>query len=197
MIIIGAGSLGIQICDQLLVNGHKKEHILFFDEKKSVLNNLPDNFNTILGFNNLTKALKTDNKCFIAVGHPVKRMKLSKKIIDLGGEIHSIKSNASQISNFAKIGYGYYFQPGVCIAHNVKIGHMSVIHANSIISHDVEIGDFASISQNVNIMKNVIIGQYCFIGANVVIMPNVKIGNRVLIPACSIVNQNLEDYSTL
>jgi sugar O-acyltransferase (sialic acid O-acetyltransferase NeuD family) len=197
MIIFGAGSLGIQICDQLITNGINKNEIVFYDNRANALKLLPDNFKTISTEEELKQLIRQDSEIFIGIGHPHLRRKISSQMMDLGGNIGSVKSSSAQISNFCKIGQGYYIQPNVNIAHNVKIGDMAVIHANSIISHDVVIGNNLNLSQNVNIMKDVQIGDSCFIGANVMIMPGVKIGKRVVIGAGSVIAEDLSDFESI
>jgi sugar O-acyltransferase (sialic acid O-acetyltransferase NeuD family) len=194
MIIFGAGSLGIQICDQLITNGIDKNEIVFYDNRANALELLPDDFKTISTEKELKQLIRQDSEIFIGIGHPHLRGKIASQMMNLGGKIGSVKSSSVQISNFCKIGQGYYIQPNVSIAHNVEIGDMAVIHANSIISHDVVIGNNISLSPNVSIMKNVQIGDSCFIGTNSIIMPNVSIGKRVIIAANIIVSEDLPDY---
>jgi sugar O-acyltransferase (sialic acid O-acetyltransferase NeuD family) len=197
MIIFGAGSLGIQICDQLMTNGINKKDIVFYDNRPQALKILPDNFKTISTEKELEQLIRQNFEIFIGIGHPQLRGKIASKLIKLGGKIGSVKSSSVQLSNFCTIGNGYYIQPNVSIAHKVEVGNMAVIHANTIISHDVTIGNNLSLAQNVNIMKDVQIGDACFIGANTVIMPGVKIGHRVIIGACSIITQNIPDYESI
>jgi len=196
MIIFGAGSLGLQVCDQLLTNGVERSDIIFFDKNTDNHKNIPSMFKYIDKFEEL-KDLLQKHKCFIAIGHPGKREKVTQKIQSIGGKFESIKSNFAHISNFSIINNPHYIQPGVCIAHNTTIGDSAVIHANSIIAHDVNIGNYLSIAQNVNIMKNVKIGDLCFIGSNATIMPNIRIGNKVIIGAHSIVKSDMQDYSSI
>jgi len=196
MLIVGVGSLGIQILDQLLINKYKKP-ISFYDKNK--LAKLPDyikGYDVKHTIDEKVKDARKKPEVFIAVGNPRIRAKAYNNFLNQGFIFPSVLSKDISISNFCQLNTGTYIQPGCRIAHNVKIGKLAIIHANSIISHDVNLGDFISMSQNVNVMKNVNIGDFCFIGANTVIMPGLKIGNNVIIPANSVVNRDLNDFET-
>ncbi len=197
MIIFGAGSLGTQICDQLITNGCSKNKIVFFDNNTQALKNIPEGFETIHTEIELIKFIQHKHIVHIGIGHSHQRGKITQKLIKMKANIGSVKSESAQISNFCQIGFGYYIQPNVSIAHHVEIGDMAVIHANSIISHDVVIGNNLCMAQNVNIMKNVQIGDSCFIGANAIIMPGVKIGHRAVIGACSVITKDVSDFESI
>ena len=111
-----------------------------------------------------------DKSRYLSLVHPLAR--LSNHAICGPGMYTGQLSN---ISPFAKTGFG------VSILSACTIGH----HAG--------LGDFVNISPGVNIPGGVTIGEATEIGAGAVVLNNVQIGRHCLVGAGSVVTKNLPD----
>jgi NDP-sugar pyrophosphorylase family protein len=198
MLIAGAGNLGLHTLDQLLVDQYDKE-IVFFDEKGILPKLIEGKYAILSSIDKLNEYFQKGNKEFIVtLGQPRLRERLTKRILDAGGELATIiLRQGTFISNFSTFGPGTIIQFGCGISHNVKIGASNIIHASTLIGHDVIINDFVTIGSNVNILKGVEIGKYSIISPNCLIMNNVKLGRNVFIEPGVVVKNDVADDMTI
>jgi sugar O-acyltransferase (sialic acid O-acetyltransferase NeuD family) len=194
MIIVGAGSAGIETANIVILN-NPNERLFFFDENIAKVHRSINNYQLVCNIPDLKKIIELDSNFCVAIGNPRIREKMYKKMISLGATPKNISDNSlktiSKLEENASI-----FQPGISISYDVKIGKSCLIHANSVIGHKVEIGDFVNISPLCSIIGPAKIGKNTYIGAGAIILPNLQIGNNVYITAGSLVNKDLKDFET-
>lgn len=191
MIIIGAGSAGLETSSILIKNNCKTE-MHFFDTNV----NLPQIINGIKVINNEIELKNQISLCpnfCVAIGNNRIRSNFFEKILKLGGIPSNIISVQTSIfDTFSE--NGTIIQPGVVISYGFAIGNSCMIHANSVIGHKVELGDFVHISPLAHLIGPLSIGSYTFIGSSSIIFPNIKIGKHCIIPAGSVVKRDVLDY---
>ncbi len=191
MIIIGAGSAGIETSSILIKNNYKKE-VYFFDKNINTPK-LVNGIKVINNENDLILQLSLCKNFCVAIGNNRIRSKVFWEILKLGGVPANIISLQTTITDtFSE--NGTIIQPGVVVSYGFSLGNSCMIHANSVIGHKVEIGDFVHISPLAHLIGPLSIGSYTFIGSSSIIFPNIKIGEHCVIPAGSVVKRDVEDY---
>lgn len=130
------------------------------------------------------------NYAFITVGSigdPSLRIKLFKRLEEIGFVIPIIIDSSATISNFVNLEAGIYIGKKVVVNAGTSIGKGAIINTSSIIEHDCTIGNFSHISPGSVLCGGVKIGENSHIGANTVIRQDVKIGVNTIIGLGSVV----------
>ncbi|AEX85662.1 sugar O-acyltransferase, sialic acid O-acetyltransferase NeuD family [Marinitoga piezophila KA3] len=128
-----------------------------------------------------------------SVGNPDLRIKLFKKLKDIGFNLPVIISKHTIISKDVSIGEGTVIMPGVIVNPGVKIERNCIINTGAIIEHDCIIEDNVHIAPGVTLSGGVKIGENSHIGTGTSIIQNIEIGKNVLIGAGSVVVNNIPD----
>jgi sugar O-acyltransferase (sialic acid O-acetyltransferase NeuD family) len=195
MIIVGAGSAGMETAGIFLHYGANANDLVFFDENSKRKPVMYREFPIIHSWSEIAFYVKSNPEFCVCIGNPRLRKKMFQAFIELGGVPKNIVAKhvflLSAIHDNASV-----LQPGVSISYNVSMGKSCLIHANSVIGHSVVIGDFVNISPICSIIGPCNIGNETYIGAHSLILPNLHIGNNVYIPAGSMVNRDVQDYET-
>lgn len=191
--IIGFGSVGKQLFNNMTESGYAKEDIIIFDDhyiskeisvyKFNEYKN--DEFSSLyfipaLGYlskilkNNIIDFLKENNRNFYTFIHP-----------------------KAFVSKNAIIGKGVIIYPLCNIDQGVFIDDGVIIHNSSIVSHDTQVGKCTYISAGVTLCGFINIGKFCFIGAGASITNNIKIGDNSTIALGSCVTKDVPEDSFL
>jgi sugar O-acyltransferase (sialic acid O-acetyltransferase NeuD family) len=139
--------------------------------------------------------LENKNACqyLIAIGDPIKRAMVAKKIELSGQKLFSYMHPSALISNSANIKDGCIFYPFVVVSANTEVGKCVIINSYSGVGHDVRIGDFTTISAQVDLAGFVSVGFECFFGSGARVVPGKRIGNQSSIGAGVTVIKNIKD----
>lgn len=194
MIIIGAGSAGLETSSILIKNNCKTE-MHFFDTNV----NLPQIINGIKVINNEIELKNQISLCpnfCVAIGNNRIRSNFFEKILKLGGIPSNIISVQTSIfDTFSE--NGTIIQPGVVISYGFAIGNSCMIHANSVIGHKVKIGNFVNIAPLTTIIGPINISDNVFIGSGCTVLPHINIGKNAFIEAGCIVDRDVQDFETI
>lgn len=191
MIIIGAGSAGIETSAILMKNKYEGQ-VCFFDTNT----NMPQDINGIKVLNNELDLKNQISLCpnfCVSIGNNRIRSRVFENIIKLGGISSNIISSRTSIIDILPES-GNIIHPGVLVSYGFTSGQSCMIHANSVIGHKVKLGDFVNISPLVHLIGPLTIGSYTFVGSSSIIFPNIRIGENCIIPAGSIVKRDVLDY---
>ena len=120
------------------------------------------------------------------------RRKIFENIVRAGGNLPSITSPLSHVSEYASIGKGTIIMHHVLINAGASVGDCSILNTKSLIEHEAVIGDFCHISTAAVINGQVNVGDNCFIGSNTVVANNTNINADTIIAAGSQVLRNIE-----
>ena len=108
---------------------------------------------------------------FITVGQiglPDTRLRIFKRIKELGLTIPVIISTLAYVSKHAKIGEGTIIMHHALVNANATVGANCIINSKCLIEHDARIGDHCHISTGAIINGEVAVGQNSFIGSGAV-----------------------------
>lgn len=124
------------------------------------------------------------------------RFKLYNRIKNLGGQLPTIISPRSYISDYALVGDGSIIMHDVIINPGSVIGVNCIINSKALIEHDVIIDNNCHISTNATINGSVNIGKNNFVGSNTCIKQNIRICSETIIGMGSVIKQNIKIKGT-
>ena len=119
------------------------------------------------------------------------RMKLYKKIKNIGFNIPPIISTSSIVSIYTEISEGTFVGKNAVINPGVKIGKNCIINTGAIIEHDCIMGDNVHIGPGAVLSGGVTVGENSFIGAGATIIQNTNIIGNTLIGAGAVVIKDI------
>lgn len=119
------------------------------------------------------------------------RKRIHRKILEAGGQLRTIISPKSHVSNYSKIEDGTVVLHNSVINADVRIGLGCIINTLSNVEHDVTIGDFCHISTGAMVNGGCIIGNNCFVGSQSVLAHGVEIVDGCIISAGSFLHKSV------
>lgn len=136
--------------------------------------------------------------CFIAVGSPILKNKILKKIEQQSplaafpplidpSVIYDMTKEA------VKIGTGAILCANTVLTTDIAIKPFVHINLDCTVGHDSVIGSFTTISPGVHISGNVTIGESVFIGTGAVILENLTIADNIVVGAGAVVTSSLTE----
>jgi sugar O-acyltransferase (sialic acid O-acetyltransferase NeuD family) len=132
-----------------------------------------------------------------SIGHPDKRIDLSRKMKKIGYQFPSVIDPTAIISKSNTfIEEGVFIGKGVIINTGVRIGSFSIINTGSIIDHDCIMGQFVHISPGVRMSGGIHIYDNVHIGIGSTLVQSISIGKNTIIGAGSVVISDIQDDVT-
>ena len=192
LFVYGAGGTGREILDiysSIKQEKFEKCNIYFVDDY--MVGTLIDKIH-VLDFQASLNMGGSDN-FIIAVGEPLLRDKLFKKIINNGFKGCNLIHKNSVISSNAILGDGVAVYANSVLSNQVSISNNVMIQFNTVIGHDVKIKENTVVSSSVVVGGGVEIGENVFIGMGVIIKEKIKIGSNSIIGMGAVVYQDVPE----
>lgn len=195
IVLVGGGGHAKSVIDTIIRN-NEYEIVGILDTEEKISETILGI--EIIGTDKLAKKLFDEGitNAFISlgsVGDTDLRIRVTKKIKEIGFSFPKIIDKSSIVSSFSKIEEGVFVGKGAIINADAVIKSFSIINTNSVIEHDSIIGEFSHISPSATLCGEVKVGSRSHIGANATIIQGVKIGSDVLIGAGSTIIKDVED----
>ncbi len=186
IIIIGSGGHARSCLD--VIREEKRYSFYSFIDRKL------NRSKKVLPESQLKKIKKRVKHALIGVGQ-IKdfktRLRLYRKLKNLGFKLPTIVSPFAYVSKLSTIGEGSIVMHGAIINAYAQIGKNVIINTGAVIEHDVKIGDNCHISTSVTINGESSVGNNTFIGSNSVVVNNIKIKNGKFIKANTLIKKNV------
>lgn len=193
IILVGGGG-HCKSCIDVIESENKFEIVGIIDikEKKG---------QQILGYpiigtdNDLDKLAQNYDYFLITLGqikYPDLRIKVFKKVKDLGKNIPVIISPKSNVSKYCKVGEGSIILHNAIINAGSNIGKNCIINTSAIIEHDCIIYDNTHVSTSATINGNCTINSGTFIGSNSTINQGISIAKNCVVGSGSVVTKSIE-----
>jgi len=189
--IYGAGGLGREVFALASVINEKNQRwtsIFFIDDihPNRLLNNV-----SVIEFSAAVDI--KDIECVVAVGEPMLRNKLIKKIKASGIPLATLVHPDVDISTSTFLGEGVVVCKQAFISCDCVISNNAFIQPQVYVGHDCHIGESSVISPGVMLGGNCKIGSGVFIGMNACIKENKGVGNSVIIGMGAVVVNDIEE----
>lgn len=127
------------------------------------------------------------------VTNPSIRIKLYKKIQEVGGKLATIISPTALVSPSATIGEGTVVMHKSLICVEAKIGINCIINNMVDVDHGASIGDFTHLSAGVLIAGEAKVGDRCFCGIGSTVQHVTSVASDVILGAASLVVKDITE----
>lgn len=132
-----------------------------------------------------------------SIGNALTRVRLTRRLKELGFEIPSIIDPSSHISPFCKVEEGAYVGKSANINCDCYIGDGSIINTAATIEHECRIGKFVHIAPGAVVCGGAIIGDNSHVGAHATVIQGIHIGENVMVGAGCVVIRDVLDGKTV
>jgi len=143
---------------------------------------------------NLPQLINEYENFLITLGQiksPETRIRIFKKLKDLGAKLPAIISPMAYVSKYAQINEGTIVMHHAIINANAHVGKNCIINSKALVEHDVKIGDHCHIATSAVINGGVTVGSGTFFGSKSVSKEYVKIGRNVVIGCGEKITKNI------
>ncbi len=195
ILLVGAGGHAVSCIDVVERSGFKivgligQQHELGLNVLSCRVlgcdNDIPDHFNTV------TTAL-------VAVGQidtPSVRMRIYKRLREIGFDLPAIVSPLAYLSDYAKVGAGTIVMHGTIVNASAIIGDNCIVNTRALVEHDAHVGNHCHIATGAVLNGGCELGEGTFVGSGAVIREGVKVGRRCVIGMGALVRHDLPDGS--
>lgn len=123
----------------------------------------------------LSKFDPTKYEAIIAIGDPVDRFEMSKRLPSQTKYFTFIHPSVHILADDVQIGEGSFIGAYSILTTNIKIGKHSLLNRYNQIGHDCLIGDFFTMMPGSVVSGNCDIGDHVYVGTNASIRQKIKI----------------------
>ncbi len=193
-LVVGAGEQGQTVAD-ILHAATPEATVEFIDDnpalKGTVLSGIP-----VAG--DVSSLACTDLAKYgvvVAIGHPVFRMRVSRRLQEMNALFVNAIHPAAEIMSSAKLGKGLTVFHGALIGSRVRLGDHLLLAAGSIIENDSVAEEGATILMGVTICGMVHIARFAVIASGAIILPNLKVGEGSVVAAGAVVTRDVPPHT--
>lgn len=194
MIIAGARGLAKQLMP-VISELKWNDDILFYDSDKNLVSFYDKR--VFHDFESVKGHFESDPRFILAVGKPHIRKKVCEQMEACGGQLFSLISTSSTISNDVLLEPGVTILTSAILENGSRVGKGTLINLAALVCHDVRVGRFAEISPGAILLGESSVGDYTFIGSGAIVNPGVKVGSNVTIGSGTVVIRDVPDGVTL
>lgn len=134
--------------------------------------------------------------CVGQIKSPEPRIKLFKRLRQLGYELPAIIAHTAWVSPHARIGAGTIVMHGAIVNAGAIVGENCIINTMSLVEHGAIVGDHCHIATGALINGDVQVGDGSFIGSGSRIREGVRVGSRCIVGLGATLFSNLSDGKT-
>ncbi|MBU7569622.1 MAG: NeuD/PglB/VioB family sugar acetyltransferase [Flavobacterium sp.] len=190
--IIGAGSVGGYIANNLQLMTTEYKIAGFFDDDPAKINSTAFGY-PVLGTTSDILDMK-DASVVIGIAFPRIKARIVEKLRTKSSfEYPSFIAERSWISSNCVIGKGVIIYPGTMINYQTRIGDFVVMNMNCAIGHDCTIGDFTSLAPSVSLGGGTNIGAFTEMGIASATKQGIHIGEACIVGGGAMVVGNVPD----
>ena len=197
IILIGGGGHCKSCID--VIEREKKFKIIGIIDSKEKLGQKILNYPIIGTDSDIEEIAKKCDYFLITLGQIMSsqsRIKLFKKVKELGKCMPTIISPTSTVSNHTNIGEGTIIMHNAVINALSTIGQNCIINTGALIEHDSFIKDHCHISTKATINGKCTINNGTFIGSGAIINHGLEIANNCIIGSGTVVIKSITDENT-
>lgn len=138
----------------------------------------------------------SDWSCFVAIGNPEVRQKLTERLLEAGVEPVTLIHPNAVVAEDVTIDCGTVVMAGAVINPGAVIGKGCIINTCASVDHDCTLSDYIHIAVGAHLAGTVSVGQRSWIGAGAVVSNNLSIGSDVMIGAGAAVVRDISEPGT-
>lgn len=191
--IIGAGGHARSVYDCLVLSTDGPLSVRFYDDRYREIKTLEGQ--PVVG--PIASAFENDapRDMFVAIGNNALRYRLSRRLVELGRNLLTIRHPRCIISPRAAVGSGVVAIPGSVVNAGARVGDGAILNTLASVGHDCVVSPYVQLAPGVNLGGGATIGFGAFLGLGVKVVPNVSVGEWAVVGAGSVVLRDLPPYT--
>lgn len=198
LIIVGSGGLAKELygyISQDISKGFLQNLEIkgFLDSSRSIFES--SGINSVYLGSETEYSVNAEDVFLVAIGTPLIREKIFKKMQGMGVEFFSYVHSTSFVDESAKLGKGVIICPFSMVNGQAEIGDFTLMNIYSSVAHDSKVGKNSILSPYSTLNGEVIAGKGLFMGTRATILPKVCIGNDCTLSAGVVVSKSMPDNS--
>lgn len=192
MLIAGTGGLARDILGTMSVD-HSDEGVVLFNNMPNSKDTVQYNkFPILRSFDDVAGHFsKNDTSFCVAIANPLLRLRLTEKLISLGGKPANQIAKNVYLSSYTQVEPSGIIQPGAIISSDTQLAQGTFVNCGTIIGHDVVVEKYVSFGPGVRVLGKAKIGAFSYIGTNAIVEPGVTIGERCVVGIGKIVSKDI------
>jgi len=186
--IAGAGGFGREVyawLGHLPEWGRDWEFRGFLDDNRAALDRFDYPPGVVGGLSDHVPAVGEVIVC--ALGDPRTRLKVCRRLRELGAEFPVIRHPGSLVGTGCRLGEGTILCPGAIVTANVELGRWVVLNLHATVGHDAWVGDGVTLSPHADVTGFARIEEGAFLGSHASVLPSAKVGAYAKVGAGSVV----------
>jgi len=195
LIIIGAGSVGGFIANNLEQFDEEYKIIGFLDDDSQKINQIIYGYQLLGPIRFITEYYDSEMMIAMGIAFPKTKKSILNSIDIRKLKFPKLVSKRAWLSPNVKVGAGAIIYPGVSINYNSEVGDFVVVNMNCAIGHDCKIDRFTSLAPGVNFGGNTSVGEACDIGIGVCTKQGISIGSNSVIGGQTMVINDISENS--
>ena len=191
-LILGAGVHGRVVAD--ILHSCRMPLNVYLDDDPSLWGREIDGTIIVGGLSDTLLDLDSaDTQLHVALGKPILRLDLAKRIQEYGIKLFNAIHSSAVISELTDFGEGVCVCAGAVVNPHAVIGDAVIINTGATIDHDCVVGNGVNISPGVHLAGRVFVGELSFLSTGVIVAPRVTIGANSILGAGSVVVNNIPE----
>ena len=131
----------------------------------------------------------------VAIGDNDFRLRMTKKLSELGYRLPPLIHRTAYVSPFAQIGPGSVVLANSSVNTDAQLGMACIVTTNASVDHDCTVGDGVHLSPTSVLCGTVHVGERSWICAGATVIDHITIGSEVIVGAGAVVLRDLPDNS--
>ena len=127
----------------------------------------------------------------VAIGANAVRERITRELIEAGGEPLTIVHPQASVSPHAHLGAGVFVAAQAVVAPDARVGAGTIINHGAIVDHDCDIGAFVHVAPQASLAGGVRVGARVLLGAGVNVLPGCAIGADAIAAAGALVRDDV------
>jgi len=192
IVLVGAGGLGRELLNYVLEVIGPSPHMRvkgFLDDNPGALTPYRCAFPIIGSI--LDYRIEPQDRLVMAIGDPVKRAELIRKVEARGGRFITIIHPRAYVASNATIGNGCIVGPFCAIGSDARVGDHVMLTSYSSLAHDSICQSFAVLSPYSTANGAAILEEGAFLGTHAVIHPMIRVGAWSKVASGSVVYRDV------
>ena len=185
-LIVGTGGFATELIDVLRGDGHSIGGVVGPRPVKVVMSA------QWLGDDEVLAHQPSGSLCYVAVGDPKTRQRLSALALDQGLVLVSFVHSTAWVAASAQIGPGVCVYPHATVHANVVLARGVVVNSNASVGHETSIGEFSNLGPGVSVGGCCRIEALTYLGIGATTLDNVTICGGTVVGAGATVVCDLE-----
>jgi sugar O-acyltransferase (sialic acid O-acetyltransferase NeuD family) len=191
--IVGAGAQGRVVLETLRAAGAHSS-ICFIDDSAALKGTHVNGVEIIGSLDGALASRSEGVEMFVAVGHPIERIRLAAVIVERGGRLGNAIHPSAAIASSATMGSGNFVGAQAVVNTDACVGNHTIINTGAIAEHDSVLEDGTQMAARATLGGRARMEAGSFLSAGVTVASRVRIGRGTVVGAGATVMKDLPEH---